>query len=46
LSVNLLQQKGKLKRCRTARHSFAMTRKPRVRKAFVTLRGGDKIEVL
>jgi large subunit ribosomal protein L23 len=46
LAVNVLRQKGKLKRCRTSRRSTIQIRKPEIKKAYVTLRKEDKIEVM
>ncbi|MDR0340524.1 MAG: 50S ribosomal protein L23 [Puniceicoccales bacterium] len=47
LSVRTLVQKGKLKSYRLSRRSKpAAIRRPTVRKAFVSFRPGDKIEIL
>ncbi|MDR2340885.1 MAG: 50S ribosomal protein L23 [Puniceicoccales bacterium] len=46
LRVNLLNQRGKLKRVRAGRRKTGITRKPAVKRAIVLLRDGDKIEIL
>jgi large subunit ribosomal protein L23 len=44
--VNVLRQKGKLKRCRISKKHTVPTRKPEIKKAIVALRAGDRIEIL
>lgn len=47
VSIRTLRQKGKLKRNRSSKRGRVVTfRKALVRKAFVTLKSGEKIEVL
>ncbi|MDR2577054.1 MAG: 50S ribosomal protein L23 [Puniceicoccales bacterium] len=46
LRINVLRQKGKVKRYRIANGRSALSRKSQIKKAFVTLRDGDKIETV
>ncbi|MDR3316531.1 MAG: 50S ribosomal protein L23 [Puniceicoccales bacterium] len=46
LRVNVLRQQGKLKRSRISKKETTLVRKPEMKKAFVSLRKGDKIEIL
>jgi ribosomal protein L23 len=46
LRVNVLRRKGKMKRCRCSKRSSTLSRKPQIKKAFVALRDGDKIETI
>ncbi|MDR3117548.1 MAG: 50S ribosomal protein L23 [Puniceicoccales bacterium] len=45
LRVNLLRRKGKVRKLRVTRRQSATVREPDEKKAFVSLRADDKIEI-
>jgi ribosomal protein L23 len=46
IGVNVLNRTGKNKRVRISKHHSASCRQAAIKKAFVTLRAGDKIETI